>query len=187
MRAPLKFLMLVLTLTVAIIPASAQGQSQQEVKLTDKGSIGVGFSTIPAHPVPSEQTKFKIDFINKNTKSIQQHIDYRIAVSKGDSQVFGIPITHTAEGSVTIPYQFQDAGQYNVTVYVEGILFQIIPTEQAVFAVSVGSSQAEQSTLSTQIPAWIKNNAKWWSEGQIGDSDFVSGIQYLITNGIMKV
>jgi len=37
------------------------------------------------------------------------------------------------------------------------------------------------------IPSWIKNNAKWWSEGQINDSDFITGIQYLIQNGIMKV
>lgn len=37
------------------------------------------------------------------------------------------------------------------------------------------------------IPQWIKNNAKWWSQGQIGDSDFVKGIQYLVQNGIVKV
>src|SRR5690349_17213018 len=38
-----------------------------------------------------------------------------------------------------------------------------------------------------QIPHWIKNNAKWWSEGQIGDDDFIKGIQYLIQTGIMKI
>ena len=35
---------------------------------------------------------------------------------------------------------------------------------------------------SQSIPKWIKNNAAWWSEQQIGDSDFVSGIEYLIKN-----
>ena len=38
-----------------------------------------------------------------------------------------------------------------------------------------------------KIPVWIKNNAGWWADNLIGDSDFVSGIQYLITEGIMKV
>ena len=38
-----------------------------------------------------------------------------------------------------------------------------------------------------QIPAWIKSNAKWWSEGQISDSDFVQGIQYLIKQEIIKI
>lgn len=43
------------------------------------------------------------------------------------------------------------------------------------------------STQPTVIPAWIKNNAKWWSQGQIGDDQFVQGIQYLIQQGIMKI
>lgn len=38
-----------------------------------------------------------------------------------------------------------------------------------------------------EIPSWIKNNAKWWSENQIGDTDFVKGIQYMIQHGVMKV
>jgi len=37
------------------------------------------------------------------------------------------------------------------------------------------------------IPKWIKNNAAWWSDQQISDSDFVSGIEYLIKNGIINV
>ena len=39
----------------------------------------------------------------------------------------------------------------------------------------------------TQIPQWIKNNAAWWSEGTISDSDFLNGIEYLVTNNILKV
>ena len=42
-------------------------------------------------------------------------------------------------------------------------------------------------TDSQEIPAWIKNNAAWWAEGQIDDETFVQGIQYLITNGILQV
>ncbi|MDE1766394.1 MAG: hypothetical protein KGI27_09010 [Thaumarchaeota archaeon] len=37
------------------------------------------------------------------------------------------------------------------------------------------------------IPSWVKNNAKWWYEGKIGNPDFVKGIQYLIQNDIMTV
>ena len=40
---------------------------------------------------------------------------------------------------------------------------------------------------SSNIPNWIKNNAGWWADDLIGDSDFVSGIQYLIQEGIMKI
>lgn len=38
-----------------------------------------------------------------------------------------------------------------------------------------------------KIPEWIKNNAGWWSEGLIEDSDFVTGIQYLLDKKIIIV
>ena len=37
------------------------------------------------------------------------------------------------------------------------------------------------------IPDWIKNNAGWWAEGKINDPSFISGIEWLITNGIITV
>jgi len=35
------------------------------------------------------------------------------------------------------------------------------------------------------IPDWIKNNAKLWTEDMITDNDFLSGIEFLIKNGII--
>ena len=40
---------------------------------------------------------------------------------------------------------------------------------------------------SKEIPDWVRNNAGWWADGQIEDSDFVAGIQYLIENGIISI
>jgi hypothetical protein len=37
------------------------------------------------------------------------------------------------------------------------------------------------------IPDWVRNNAGWWADDQIADADFVSGIQYLISKGIMTI
>ena len=37
------------------------------------------------------------------------------------------------------------------------------------------------------VPNWIKNNAGWWAGGQIDDNTFVSGLQWLISNGIIQV
>lgn len=53
------------------------------------------------------------------------------------------------------------------------------------------SPQQETNSAPTQdsssIPTWIRNNAGWWAQGQIGDITFVQGIQYLIQKGIIKV
>jgi hypothetical protein len=43
------------------------------------------------------------------------------------------------------------------------------------------------SSTSYQIPNWVKNNAGWWADGQIPDSAFVQGIQFLIKDGIIIV
>ena len=37
------------------------------------------------------------------------------------------------------------------------------------------------------IPNWVKNNADWWANGQIPDSAFVQGIQFLIKEDIIVV
>jgi len=36
-------------------------------------------------------------------------------------------------------------------------------------------------------PVWIKYNAKWWTENLISDTEFVNGIQYLVSNRIMVI
>ena len=49
------------------------------------------------------------------------------------------------------------------------------------------SFNAPATASITEIPGWIKNNAEWWADGQIDDNTFVTGIQFLITSGIMKI
>ena len=37
------------------------------------------------------------------------------------------------------------------------------------------------------VPEWIKNNAEWWSRGQISDNEFISGIEYMIQKEIITI
>jgi len=50
------------------------------------------------------------------------------------------------------------------------------------YGVSINAS-AEQSSL----PSWIKNTAKWWAEGKVGDTDFINALQWLINQKILVV
>ena len=45
----------------------------------------------------------------------------------------------------------------------------------------------ETKTTDYEIPDWIRNNAKWWADGLITDQDYIKGLQYLISQGILKV
>ena len=43
------------------------------------------------------------------------------------------------------------------------------------------------SQKQSRIPEWVKNNVKWWSENQIDDETFVSGIQFLMKEKIVNI
>ena len=38
-----------------------------------------------------------------------------------------------------------------------------------------------------EVPAWVKNNAGWWADGTISESEFVQGVQFLIKDGIIVI
>ena len=35
--------------------------------------------------------------------------------------------------------------------------------------------------------AWVRNNAAWWADGLISDTEFVSGIKHLVEHGLIIV
>jgi len=43
------------------------------------------------------------------------------------------------------------------------------------------------SAANTSVPDWVKNNAKWWSEGSITESDYIKSLEFLITQGIIQI
>jgi glucose/arabinose dehydrogenase len=63
--------------------------------------------------------------------------------------------------------KFHNGAMYIVSI-MDGSIFKIEPKDAV-------------------IPDWIKNNAGWWADGQIDDSSFVSGLQWLISNEIMTI
>ncbi|MEC9087343.1 MAG: peptidase [Thermoproteota archaeon] len=56
--------------------------------------------------------------------------------------------------------------------------------QQTEFAFVVGG---QTESKSPSVPEWVKNNAGWWADGQIPDSAFIDGIEYLIKDGIIEV
>jgi hypothetical protein len=78
------------------------------------------------------------------------------------------------------------AGQFNtisgIAVDSRGNVFVVDSTNGVVQKFASISQQSE-----LDIPAWVRNNAQWWNEGTIGDSDFANGIQYMIQNEIIFI
>jgi len=170
---------------------SNESSEYSQIVSTSDETLDVGIYTIPAIPNTDEPTKLMISFLKPDTERIQQHIDYRVSVTKDGDYVFGpmSRLLHTSPGTITIPVQFSENGSHMIHIEVEGVLFQPIPLETATFTINVGESitPSPTPTPETSIPGWIKNNAGWWADGQIDEKSFVSGIQWLISNGIMTI
>jgi hypothetical protein len=43
------------------------------------------------------------------------------------------------------------------------------------------------SAQSSAVPDWVKNTALWWAEGSITEADYLTSLEYLISNGIIDV
>ena len=52
---------------------------------------------------------------------------------------------------------------------------------------SINTNNQAASLSAKMVPDWVKNNAKWWSEDLIVDTDFINGLQYLVKKQIIKI
>src|SRR3972149_3029709 len=59
----------------------------------------------------------------------------------------------------------------------------------AIFVIgfSVTTVLSLQAQEDLNIPQWVKNNALWWGQGSISDSDFMSAISFLIEKKLISV
>jgi Filamin/ABP280 repeat len=144
------FLMIVLlagavfsvTTATTTIAAPAFAQESGMVKSTNKGTLDIGLA-----PTWSDagQATFTVSFLNPGTESVHQHQDYDVRILKGgQQQVFsaagqtGQAVLHNVEGTLTIPYTFQENGDYTVQVFLAGTGIPAIPTdEEATFPITV--------------------------------------------------
>ena len=50
-----------------------------------------------------------------------------------------------------------------------------------------GSPDGENMSGQPAIPLWIKNSAGWWSEGLVSDGEFISSLEWMVTNGVIAL
>ena|SRR5919107_673853 len=132
----------VTTAATTTIAAPAYAQESGMVKSTSKGTLDIGLA-----PTWSDagQATFTVSFLNPGTESVHQHQDYDVRILKdGQQQVFsaagqtGQAVLHNVEGTLTIPYTFQENGDYTVQVFLAGTGIPAIPTdEEATFPITV--------------------------------------------------
>ena len=96
---------------------------------------------------------------------------------------FAVVMMHPKEFTTMKNGEFTDEVNWDQIHELE-LLIQTIQ-DNGLIIVPLGKINLDSKTM--ELPAWMKNNAKWWSQGQIDDNTFIQGIEFLIKNNIIIV
>ena len=131
---------------IGILPAYAQQEEDSNNSMTtttSKGSLDIKLEPIESN---STSVTYKVSFLNPGTETLHQHQDYDFKILKGGQEVFSAakqtnqPLIHNVEGTISVPYDFEEGGEYSVDVEILGLGFgpTLVPTdEDAVFSVQI--------------------------------------------------
>jgi hypothetical protein len=136
---------------------TAYAQEGGMVKTTDKGTLDIRLV-----PMWSEggQATFTVSFLNPGTDTLHEHQDYDLRILKDAQEVFsaanqtGQAVLHNVEGTLTVPYTFQENGDYTIQVYLAGIGLPALPTdEEAAFPITVTPELPAAGILAVTLTA----------------------------------
>lgn len=103
-----------------------------------------------------------------------------IIVGKATEEQVSIEIAYDKNTGVLMYIKWDISGETDIGSFFSNSEKKLVETN--IFTTNLSTTSAKKP-----IPEWIRNNAKWWSSDQIGDSDFISGIQFLIKEGVMSI
>jgi hypothetical protein len=169
---------------------------------TNTYSMMIQYNYAPESPVKGCDMDWKINFYNKyNDMEILDQVNYDIWIVDEDNnklysyaESIGKEKLFNAFGQVEHLLSVEKSGLVRYAIFVYGLG----PEEQiddelsgyAIIEIPVEDNQLLKENInevSTSIPEWIKNNAKWWAEGAINDDAFIQGIGFLIKEGTISV
>jgi hypothetical protein len=129
---------------------------------------------------PSETTNGAFNKKIGNLYDYPEYVKSGISISARSYNVVDIEIV-SQENDIMISGYLNNKSQ-------PGIIWLYIFGRESPDDTSIIETQNQPTpTEETEIPYWIKNNAKWWAEEKITDTDFVLGIQHLINEEIIKI
>jgi len=182
----LHFSIFIILVSVMIIPnafASHDSDKQWGTISVDKPTLELPYTTAGN----SQYEKIKIFGTVEEPRSAAYVF---MTITEPDGKTYPVKVRATRDGYYEnlILICCGDIGTYSV--YAEWREYHI-----GTVTIDVTQKPKSQPTTTpaltaepvTVIPGWIKTHAGWWAGGQINDSAYLLGIQYLIEEGIMVI
>lgn len=177
------------TMDVVITPDSSSAIKSADIKFSNGYKATVSYDTRYG---ASKDVAFTMAFFDSSgmlakdvryAYSVKDESGNEFTVNTGNNQnLIGIAVPSGVDSRlINIPSE----GSYVLQVVLTGR--GLIDFDSFVLGTMKFDVRGTKAEPTSQIPSWIRNNAKWWADGTIGDKDFVSGVQFLIKQGILKI
>jgi hypothetical protein len=122
--------------------SAVYAQDAGMVQTTSGGSLDVRLE-----PVWSEgaEAMFDVSFLDPETGTLHEHQDYDFRILRDDGEIIysaanqtGQPLLHNVPGTLSVPYTFEETGEFVIQVHLAGIGLPAVPTnEEASFPITV--------------------------------------------------
>ena len=181
------------TMNFTLTPGLVNAETATEI-LTDFGGFRAVLEWSPNDLKANTKTELKMTFFDAfSGKQVAGDVKYDLKIiDKNGNPSFSKTDLNTVGAVGTQSINFANNGVYTLEIDIKSITTNG-KTDSSRLGIARGyviipSTITSGSTTDTiKIPDWVRNNAKWWSEGSIGDKDFASGIQYMIKQGIIII
>lgn len=169
-------------------------------KNTNKFAYQIHAFYTPEEPIKNCPMKWLIKFISvyDDTEFLNQVqydllvVDDNLTPIRSLSQEEGRQFLYSPSGQAIVDMVVkEDPGTANYVIWVYGLAPEgTLPSTSPDYLeiqLPIKTLDGQETPSTLNIPSWIKNNAKWWSNGEIDDNSFVQGIQFLIKEEIMTI
>ena len=130
-------------------------------------------------PETTNDIRFSSAVMSKDGSVVKGSVEYDASLSwefRLNKEVFKF--------QMPIPADWE-AGTYDITTHSMccHASDSIHPSTTVTIPALSGTAEEEEIV----IPDWVKFNAGWWDDGLIDDRNYVTGLQWLISNGVMTI
>ena len=162
--------------------------------VSSSGQVALGYGGAPeqtssnnyAVDIKSDNETYSLGdsvIFSGNVNKYDAERSLRISIFDGSSLVVTqkapVDVDGTFSHEIPLNDKFSD-GKFTVKA-------QYGNTKTTIAIISFTVNSDDSASQNNKIPDWIKNNAGWWANGDIDDSSFVEGIQFLIKENFMKI
>ncbi len=152
--------------------------SQPQLDMTIRHELGHALGL--GHYIVTDQELTRIVQGSQDMPSIMVTTVFTYGVTHFDITPLDVKEVQSIYGTAGMPTKPLQPITYNLTR-------NIIPTTVYNTTQPTTPLTPTATPIPSQLPAWIKNIARWWSQGQVSNGELAGAMGYLIQKGILKV